>query len=150
MNTDENFARVRARRRLLPLMQSFNPKIVEALARTAELLRDDSDALESAAARLLELSAADGAGQRTRLRTDLLAAARPALRRRALRRWLSQQRGSLRRLELVHIRAVENLLVGNRGGRTAELPGGSTVCRSGGFVIFTGRPTATGGSAKNG
>src|SRR5207302_519582 len=37
MNVDERFARVRVRQELLPLMESFNPRVVEALARTAEL-----------------------------------------------------------------------------------------------------------------
>jgi tRNA(Ile)-lysidine synthase len=140
MNHDERFARVRVRRQMLPLMESFNPRVVEALGRTAELLRDDSDALESAAKRLLELSTADGVSEGAELRTDLLASARPALRRRTLRLWLGEQRGDLRRLELVHIRAVENLLVGNRGGRTVELPGGSKVSRTRGLLVFTARP----------
>jgi len=136
MNEDENFARVRARVRLLPVMESFNPRVVEALSRTAELLRDDSRALESAAERLLELSNPDGSKNQTSLSTDLLATARPALRRRALRRWLAAQRGDLRRLELAHIRPVENLLVGDRGGRLVELPGGATVSRSRQLLFF--------------
>lgn len=140
MNHDERFARVRVRRQMLPLMESFNPRIVEALSRTAELLRDDSDALESAAKRLLELSTAGGVIEGIELRTDLLASARPALRRRALRLWLGEYRGDLRRLELVHIRAVENLLVGNRSGRTVELPGGSKVSRTRGLLVFAANP----------
>lgn len=138
MNADESFARVRVRRRLLPLMASFNPRVVEALARTAELLRHDSDALESAAGRLLELST-DVTLKRTELRVDLIAAARPALRRRALRRWLARQRGDLRRLELTHIRSVENLLAGERGGRIVELPG-STVSLARGRLAFKAKP----------
>ena len=134
MNSDEKFARVRARVRLLPMMESFNPRVVEALSRTAELLRDDSRALEGAAERLLELS--ENGSRRASVSIDLLAAARPALRRRALRRWLGAQRGGLRRLELTHIRSVENLLVGDRGGRIVELPGGATVSRSGKALIF--------------
>ena len=49
MNDDERFARVRVRRQLLPLMQSFNPRIVEALARTSLLLRDEAASLEAVA-----------------------------------------------------------------------------------------------------
>src|SRR4029079_4702511 len=52
MNDDQNFARVKVRKQLLPLMQSFNNRIAEALSRTARQLRedgavlsDDSDAL---------------------------------------------------------------------------------------------------------
>jgi tRNA(Ile)-lysidine synthase len=127
MNTDEKFARVRVRRQLLPQMESFNPKIVEGLARTAELLREDSAALDQAARRLLELAMEDDEG--ARLRIDLLALAPPALRRRALRQWIEQGRGDLKRIERVHVLAVESLLFGNRGGRLIELPGGSRVLR---------------------
>jgi tRNA(Ile)-lysidine synthase len=136
MNTDESFSRVRARRRLLPLMETFNPRLVEGLVRTATLLRDDAEALESAADRLLELSRED---KGEALRIDLLADARPALRRRALRRWLSEERGDLRRLELVHIRAIEGLLNGDHGGRTIELPGGATVRRRGSQLFFVAK-----------
>jgi tRNA(Ile)-lysidine synthase len=138
MNEDETFARVRVRRQLLPVMESFNPRITQALARTAELLRDDSRALDSAAKRLLELSAGNKATP-NELRTDLLSDAPPALRRRALRLWLAQCRGDLRRLEMVHLRAVENLVTQNRGGRTIELPGGSTVSRKSGLLTFNQR-----------
>src|SRR6185369_8943266 len=41
MNDDTAFARVRVRKHLLPLMQSFNNKVVEALSRTAAQLRED-------------------------------------------------------------------------------------------------------------
>ncbi|MGQ0763155.1 MAG: tRNA lysidine(34) synthetase TilS [Acidobacteriota bacterium] len=138
MNEDETFARVWVRRQLLPAMESFNPRIAEALARTAELLRDDSRALDSAAQRLLELSIDDQPGS-NELRTDLLVDAPAALRRRALRLWLMQRRGDLRRLEMVHVRSVENLVTQNRGGRTIELPGGSTVSRKSGLLTFRAR-----------
>jgi len=127
MNDNEKFTRVRVRRRLLPQMESFNPKIVEGLARTAELLREDSAALDQAAGRLLELATEDGAG--SRLRIDLLELAHPALRRRALRRWIERGRGDLKRIERVHVLAVESLLFGERGGRVIELPGGLRVLR---------------------
>ena len=144
MNLNEKFARVRVRRQLLPLMQTFNPKLVAGLARTAELLREDSSALDRGAARLLELSlepdlaAADGEATWTLLRFDLLAAAPPALRRRALRLWLEQCRGDLKRLERVHIAALERLVLGDRGGRVIELPGGARVSRKRGLLQFIG------------
>jgi tRNA(Ile)-lysidine synthase len=127
MNDDEKFTRVRVRRQLLPQMESFNPRIVEGLTRTAELLREDFAALDHAASRLLELATEDGAG--SRLRIDLLALAPPALRRRALRQWIEKYRGDLKRIERVHVLAVESLLFGDRGGRVIELPGGPKVVR---------------------
>jgi tRNA(Ile)-lysidine synthase len=144
MNLDENFARVRVRRQLIPLMQTFNPKLVAGLARTAELLRDDSRALDQGAERLLELSlepdlaAVEGDDAGHLLRIDLLGLAPRALRRRALRFWLERCRGDLKRLELVHIVALERLLLNGGGGRTIELPGGGTVTRKFGLLKFTG------------
>ncbi len=125
MNEDESFARVRVRHRLLPLMESFNPRVVETLVRTAELLRDDDATLNREASRLLE----NALVEESVLRVEVLAAAPKALRRRALRLWLAERRGDLRRIELVHLRAVEKLLEGERGGRVAELPGGGMIER---------------------
>ena len=144
MNIDEKFARVRVRRQLLPLMQTFNPKLVPALARTAELLREDSSALDRGALTLLELAfepdtaAADEVDASACLRLDLLAAAPPALRRRALRLWVERCRGDLKRLERVHIAALEGLLLGDRGGRVIELPGGARVLRKRGLLQYVG------------
>jgi len=124
-------------------MQTFNPKLVAGLARTAELLRDDSRALDRGAARLLELSLepdlATTAGKEasTLLRFDLLAASPPALRRRALRLWIERCRGDLKRLERVHIAALEGLLHGARGGRVIELPGGARVSRKRGLLQYS-------------
>jgi tRNA(Ile)-lysidine synthase len=142
MNLDEKFARVRVRQQLLPLMETFNPKLVEALARTAELLREDSIALDRGATTLLELSigqeepSLEDERASALLRIDLLSVAPPALRRRALRLWIGRCRGDLKRLERVHIVAVENLLQGDRGGRVAELPGGDSVSRKRGLLQY--------------
>lgn len=143
MNEDERFARTRIRRRLLPLLETFNPRIAEALTRTAELLGDDQAALELEASKLLA-TAGGGAGQGDEtaaqpLCIDALRSAPPALRRRALRQWIARGRGDLRRLEMVHILAVEKLLAGTRGGRLAELPGGGRVERRRGWLRFHGK-----------
>lgn len=151
MNTDERFARVRVRRVLLPLMASFNGRVVEALSRTAELLRDDDAALSLFAETLLEEAGAGAVGALSTgsgapdssltsdsapLRVDVLRDAPKGLRRRALRLWLARGRGDTRRLELVHLRAVESLLEGERGGRVALLPGGATVYRKRGWLYL--------------
>jgi tRNA(Ile)-lysidine synthase len=149
MNLDEKFARVRVRRQLLPLMETFNSRIVAALSRTALLLREDAAALSVVADELLaqagEDSMTNGSRARTAknaknkvaaLRVEVLASAQPAVRLRALRQWIARGRGDLRRLELVHVLAVEQLLVGDRGGRTVELPGGARITRRRGKLEF--------------
>jgi tRNA(Ile)-lysidine synthase len=138
MNNDTGFARVRVRKQLLPLMQSFNNRIVEAISRTAAQLREDRAVLGTGSHDLLGRASLEEAGEdetegetkTPALDVKVLANEPPALRRRALRQWISEARGSARRLEMVHLLAVEKLLEGTAGGRTVELPGGGRVRRS--------------------
>lgn len=152
MNEDEGFARVRVRRQLLPLLETFNPRAVETLARTAGLLRREADALENLGGNLLLEASRDArtiTGEKTALKdtqlhgedapalsVEVLRGASEAVRGYALRGWLAARRGNLRRIESVHIEAIEKLLTDGRGGRVAELPGGSRVERRRGLLLF--------------
>ena len=130
MNNDEAFSRVRVRKQLMPLMKSFNNRIVEALNRTAILLNEDALALSDAAKQLLELAGhASDETIEPSLSVKVMSEAPAAIRRRALREWISRSRGDLRRIEMNHLLGVEKLLSGERGGRVAELPGGMKVTR---------------------
>jgi tRNA(Ile)-lysidine synthase len=133
MNDDETFSRVRVRKQLLPFMRSFNNRIVEALSRTGDLLNEDAAALAAEANELLA-QARSGSFQNNEtelpsLSVSVLLQKPAAIRRRALREWISEARGNLNRLEMVHLIAVERLLNDGRGGRFIELPGGMTVTR---------------------
>lgn len=145
MNEDERFARVRVRRQLLPLMESFNPRVVQSLARAGALLREDATVLKLAAEELLRRAREEGkatgsdrgrAPLKASLCVKILKSAPAALRRRALRLWLTGERGDLRRLELVHLLGIEKLLIGERGARRAELPGGGFVELKKGRLLF--------------
>jgi tRNA(Ile)-lysidine synthase len=127
------------RTQIVPLLKTFNPKVEEAIGRAAEILREDNSALEAAAGRLIEYSGVTSSSSnqnQATIRTDLLRIAQPALRRRALRRWLSINRGDLRRLERAHIAAIENLLFSQKSGRLVELPGGGAVTRKAGCLHY--------------
>jgi tRNA(Ile)-lysidine synthase len=122
-------------------MQSFNNKIVDALSRTAGLLREDADFLSLEAQALLtaatvgsELNANGSAS----LNVRVVGAAPAAVRRRALRLWLERERGHLRRLEMVHLVALDRLLTGDKGGRVAQLPDGAQVTRKRGWLVLNG------------
>ena len=143
MNNDEAFSRVRVRKQLLPLMKSFNSRIVETLNRTASLLNEDATALSDAAKQLLDL-ASQGPGENNEtnspsLSVEVLSHAPAAVRRRALREWILRSRGDLRRVEMVHLLAVEKLLKGDRGGRVAELPGGMKAVRRRGILELSAK-----------
>jgi tRNA(Ile)-lysidine synthase len=139
MNDDQKFARVKVRKQLLPLMQSFNNRIVEALSRTAAQLREDGAVLFNNSDALLQQASLSNVENETKppaLDVKVLSKAPPALRRRALRQWLSEARGGTRRLEMVHLSAVEKLLEGTEGGRVVEVPGGGRVSRRQHRLVF--------------
>jgi len=142
MNDDLSFARVKVRKQLLPMMQSFNNRIVEAISRTAAQLREDGAVLFNDSSALLRRAAVSNEEsdetKQPALDVKVLSNAPPALRRRALRQWLSEARGSARRLEMVHLIAVERLLEGNSGGKVAELPNGGRVRRRRNRLEFEG------------
>lgn len=141
MNENEEYSRVRVRKQLLPLMQSFNNKIVEALSRTATLLREDTDVLSIEAEKLLNVATASSElslNGNSSLNVKVVASAPPAVRRRAVRLWLERERGHLRRLEMVHLVAIERLLTGDKGDRVAQLPDGGEVTRKRGWLVLNG------------
>jgi tRNA(Ile)-lysidine synthase len=111
--------------------------VVEALSRTASLLNEDAAALATEADRLLELAEMPEKNVETKaplLNVSVLLQKPAAVRRRALREWILRSRGDLKRLEMVHLIAVEKLLTGERGGRIAELPDGMRVTRNKGML----------------
>jgi tRNA(Ile)-lysidine synthase len=112
------------RHELLPLLSSFNPRFGEALIRTAERISEDEDYLSRVAAELAE-AASDGPTIEIRPLREL----HPALRRRALRAWLRNVRGDLRRIDAAHLMALDALVTARPGGRYIELPGGWQVHR---------------------
>jgi len=121
-NDSLEFTRNRVRQELLPLLRSFNPRSEEALARLTELLDDDQDYLHQIALGVLaEIR------QGANLVAKPLREQPPAIRRRVLRLWLRQERGGLERIEAVHLKAIERLILRGHGGRLIELPGGWRV-----------------------
>lgn len=129
MNEDMSFKRVRIRKMLIPMLQEFNPKIVETLARTAELL---SESGVVAAGRSSHDAAESSAILAVREMKEL---STPDLHQ-TLRAWLKTQRGSLRSISLKHIQAIENLIDSQKSGRTVELPGFGIVRKRAGRLSF--------------
>ncbi|HTK38900.1 MAG TPA: tRNA lysidine(34) synthetase TilS [Pyrinomonadaceae bacterium] len=127
MNEDIAFKRVRIRKLLVPMLEDFNPKIVETLAKTASLMRDSRDA-ENGSNRKDEKSG------ELRLR-NLKSLSKTELYG-LLRSWLERQRGNLRGVELKHIEAIERLIHSRKGGKTVELPDRQTVVKQAGTLRF--------------
>lgn len=129
-NDDPAYTRVRLRTEALPLLEDvLGGGVAPALARTAGLLREDLDLLDSLAATELE-RLRDEAGLAARETSELPA----ALRRRVLRGWLLA--AGVPDLQAVHLAAVDALLTAWRGQGRVDLPGGAGVVRASGRLVL--------------
>ena len=124
MNDDERFSRVKVRKKLIPLLEEFNPKIVKSLAQTAFLLQADAERSADDNYQAENLPVKD---LRNLSKTELYF---------GLRRWLKNVRGSLRQIELSHIEAVERLIFSRKSGRKIELPKGAAIFKKAGKLFF--------------
>jgi tRNA(Ile)-lysidine synthase len=127
-NADARFARVRARREVMAVLEAqLGPGIAESLARTAELTRADADLLDELAAR--ELASQPGGDG---LDCAWLASLPDAISNRVLLGWLRRSGGS--DLSAAHLASVRRLVAAWRGQQWVEVPG-LRVARTGGRLV---------------
>jgi len=122
MNEDLNFRRVWIRKVLIPMLQEANPKIIETLCRTAELLRSPGEPLQRPTDSGHLTGNLDIKHLRTLSNRDLYP---------VLRDWIRLRRGSLRGIGLKHVDAVADLIRSTKSGRLSEVPGGAVVKHAG-------------------
>ncbi len=130
-NNDTRFARVRVRNAVLPLLElEIGPGIVDALARTADLVRDDDDALdllaEGMARQVLESNPVSFAAEDIENRPR-------ALRTRIIR--IAAHRAWGTTLTHRQTRAIDSLLTDWHGQGKVDVTGGSVV-RNDGRIRF--------------
>ncbi|MCX6439851.1 MAG: tRNA lysidine(34) synthetase TilS [Actinobacteria bacterium] len=127
-NQDTTYARVRVRTQALPALEAaIGPGISHALVRSAELLRQDADALDEWAEReaaLLDLSD---------LECNHLAQLPKAIRSRIIRMAIYAAGAPSGSVSAEHVSAVEALITAWNGQAEAHVPGGVKVGR------FSGR-----------
>jgi tRNA(Ile)-lysidine synthase len=134
-NADPRFRRVRLRTEVLPLLEVvLAGGVAQALARTAEQLREDLDVLDEQAGGLLagalrspqaHLGETDSGAD---LDVAALAQAPAALRRRVLRRWLLD--AGVAELTDAHLRAADDLISRWSGQGALRLPGAVELVRA--------------------
>jgi len=146
--------RSRVRAEVLPLLEgTLGPGVAEALARSAELLRQDADALDAQAeelftdalpwsveqrpqsGRVRRNHQVSGANELT-LEIGPLQAASAAIRRRALRLAALASGAPAGSLSAAHIAALDTLVANWRGQGPVSLPTGITVSRRCGRLVF--------------
>ncbi|WP_185994495.1 tRNA lysidine(34) synthetase TilS [Nocardioides campestrisoli] len=128
-NSDPRFLRARVRHDVLPVLErELGPGVTETLARTADSLRADMEALDELTDAAL---AAPGA-----LEVASLAALPVALRRRVLRAAAVRAGALDGELFAAHVLALDELVTRWRGQRWVDLPGHLRALRREGRIEF--------------
>lgn len=132
-NNDEKYLRARVRHSILPLMEEkLGPGIVEALARSSRILREDADALDEIAV--------DVMNKTDTLEVDNLRALPRAVRARVLRRMIYEAGAPSGSISADHLAPVEALITEWHGQGEISLPGGVKVSRISGRISLLRKP----------
>jgi tRNA(Ile)-lysidine synthase len=137
-NADPAFTRARVRDELLPAMEkALGPGVAQALARTADLLRADADALDAWAVTALAATAPVPG----RLDVAVLAELPEGVRRRVLRRAALDAGAPGTDLTAAHVGEVDRLVTDWHGQGPLHLPGGVRARRDRAMLhLSTERP----------
>ncbi|MBU3715655.1 MAG: tRNA lysidine(34) synthetase TilS [Candidatus Nanopelagicaceae bacterium] len=131
-NQSMEYARVRVREKVLPLMESeIGPGIADALTRSAKILRDDADALDQWAEEVLdEIDPIE-------MDIETLASLPRAIRSRVIRKAIYLAGAPSGSLSAEHLEPVEALVTAWKGQGPVSLPGGVTVARISGRLSLS-------------
>jgi tRNA(Ile)-lysidine synthase len=131
-NEDLRFARVRTRRIVLPnLEENLGPGITEALVRSADLLRDDADALDSFAREYFAQT------DSLNLSVNELERLPRAIRTRVLRLAIYRAGAPSGSLSAEHINGAEALISDWHGQKELSLPGDVKLLRNSGRITLS-------------
>jgi tRNA(Ile)-lysidine synthase len=129
-NYHRQYTRNRIRLDLLPTLQRcYNPRLVQALCTTAQLLADDEAALQAMARQHFVLARLPSTSELIQLKIDALTCLPPSLQRRVLREALNGVMGNLQGVTSTHISAMCALLQPGIGHKWLRLPQGVMVER---------------------
>jgi len=140
-NFDLNFARNRLRHVVIPgLASDFNPRLIDGLSRTVEILEGEDAWVRSATDQWLTENGTKKDDDFV-IRIESLESAPVGLVRRVLRGALRLAGSDLRDVSFDHIEAARGLLEPGKSGKMVEIPGGLIVVREFGRLVFR-RPIA--------
>jgi tRNA(Ile)-lysidine synthase len=136
-NRAKDFLRNRIRHELIPELQEYNPKIKEALSRTASILRVEEDFIKSRAKNWFEY-VFGSSGENELLGTISHYKLIPeALRPPFIRIAIEKLKGDLRKISFNHIISVDELLLSETPSGEISLPHEIVVTKGYDLFLFT-------------
>jgi len=137
-NETSHYIRNRVRNEIFPALKSINPRVVEAIARAADNLAGDQDALQHHAASVLDEARIDSRADQVSAAysTAVLIEQSAGMRRRVIIEALKRLRSSIvetgkiaDETSSIHIADIEQLLEGDASGKRVTLPNAIEVWR---------------------
>ncbi|HDO35093.1 MAG TPA: tRNA lysidine(34) synthetase TilS [Nitrospirae bacterium] len=122
-NLQDKYLRNRIRRELLPALKRYNPRIVEVLGRTADILREEDGYMEIKVTKALMRLITKKTGDTVELFLSPLENMEKVILRRVLLRIVEETRG-LRGIGLEHVEAIMGLIRAGSAGSRVYLPRG--------------------------
>ena len=137
-NSDQEFTRVRVRTKVLPMLEAeLGPGVAATLARTADLLRADTEYLDAVADSALESVLHQGSdGEQDGLSVSALEQLPGAIRTRVLRLAAVRAGALPAQLFHTHVLAIDKLVTEWHGQKWVELPGHVRASRSKDVLSF--------------
>ncbi len=131
-NSNQDFTRVRVRENILPLLENdIGPGIIDALARSAKILREDAIALDEWAENVFrQVEPRD-------IEISILATLPVAVRSRVLRMAIYAAGAPAGSISAAHLEPIEAFVSDWRGQGHTSLPGGVKVCRISGRLSLS-------------
>jgi len=122
-NLDNRYLRNRIRLELMPILSTYQPRLIERLEDLAFLCREENRFMEREAERWLQEMIILGPEGSFDISIDELKALPVPLRYRVIRGAIRRAKGNLRRMDLGHIRAIIELIANRRPQPRINLPG---------------------------
>ena len=136
-NFQEDYFRNKTRRKILPYLSRYNPRIKRSLFLMAESLMDDHEFIEAAKKEKRNLITKKKKDISIKLK-NLVMQPR-TIQREILRDALSESGGSIKNLTYRHWRDMDNFLKYKRKGKSLDLPGGIMIKRGEKELFFIKR-----------
>ncbi|MBR5122510.1 MAG: tRNA lysidine(34) synthetase TilS [Anaerotignum sp.] len=133
-NQEEKYTRNKLRLKVLPVLEEVNPKAVEHISETAELLVLDEDFLEQQASACYEDAKMDAPAGEVHLNRKKLQELHPAMKKRVLRKAMAEFLSA--DVSQVQIQALEDLLE-NETGKSRDFLGGIRVENQYDSMVFS-------------
>ncbi len=137
-NLQACYLRNKIRLELLPRLREYQPRIVELLGRTADIMRNDETWLAAKAEEWAKRSAETRGDGEIRIPLSSFIILPEALKNRVIRYALKMTGGSLRRVSLRHIEAINQMAMGEKPQALLNLPNGIIAKKVYDRLVFTG------------